>query len=154
ERFDAISSIGMFEHVGMRNYPLYFDIVRELLPAGGLFLLQAIGSGASTLGFDPWMNRNIFPDAHLPSLKQIAAATDGRWIIEDVQNCGADYDKTLMAWHERFERAWPTLRAHYDEHFHRMWRCYLLSCAGAFRARINQLWQIVLSPRGVSGGYR
>ena len=75
-------------------------------------------------------------------------------MIEDWHNFGADYDRTLMAWHERFEALWPSLRERYGDRFGRMWRYYLLSCAGTFRARSNQLWQVVLSPRGVPGGYR
>ena len=81
-------------------------------------------------------------------------ACEGRFVVEDLHNFGADYDRTLMAWHANFERHWPQLEGHYDQRFRRMWRYYLLTCAGAFRARDNQLWQLVLSPRGVNGGYR
>ena len=67
---------------------------------------------------------------------------------------GADYDRTLMAWWENFERGWPRLADKYGESFHRMWKYYLLSCAGYFRSRQGKLWQIVLSKRARSGGYR
>jgi len=90
----------------------------------------------------------------LPSFQQIASSIEGLFAIEDVHNFGADYDKTLMAWHENFENSWPKLKDKYGERFHRMWNYYLLSCAGAFRARVLQLWQIVLSPHGVPGGYK
>jgi cyclopropane-fatty-acyl-phospholipid synthase len=153
ERFDAVSCIGMMEHVGPRNYDRYFRLVRRLLDPSGLFLLQVIGSAHTVHAYDGWMERNVFPNAFLPSIKQVAQAAEGRFIIEDLHNIGADYDKTLMAWYERFERAWPQLRASYNEEFHRMWRCYLLTCAGAFRARVTQLWQVVMSPSGVPGGY-
>jgi len=100
------------------------------------------------------MERYIFTNSMLPSARQICAAAEGLHVIEDWHNFGADYDKTLMAWHENFEKAWPTLRERYDERFRRMWRYYLLTCAATFRVRRNQLWQIVLSPKGVEGGYR
>lgn len=88
----------------------------------------------------------------LPSIRQIGKAIEGRFIMEDWHNFSADYDKTLMAWHENFERGWDSLRADYGERFRRMWRYYLLSCAGSFRARKVQLWQILLSKNGVPGG--
>lgn len=78
---------------------------------------------------------------------------EGRFIVEDIHNFGADYDKTLMAWCTNFEAAWPCFADQLGERFYRMWRYYLLSCAGAFRARELQLWQLVLSHRGVRGGY-
>jgi cyclopropane-fatty-acyl-phospholipid synthase len=91
----------------------------------------------------------------LPSMAQIGRAVENVFIIEDVHNFGADYDKTLMAWWHNFERAWPDLESKYGERFYRMWRYYLLSMAGTFRSRgVNQLWQIVLSPNGVPGGYQ
>jgi len=71
-----------------------------------------------------------------------------------VQNFGADYDPTLMAWFDHFDSNWPKLREAYGERFYRMWKYYLLTCAGAFRSRKYQVWQMVLSPSGVPGGYR
>ena len=85
---------------------------------------------------------------------QIGDAIDDVLVAEDVHNFGADYDRTLMAWDANFEAAWPRFAAQYGEPFRRQWRCYLLSCAGAFRARALQLWQWVLSKDGVRGGYR
>ena len=152
-RFDRIVSVGMFEHVGHKNYERFFAHLRGLLGDDGLFLLHTIGVARESHSFDPWLDRYIFPGALLPAATQIARATDGKFVIEDWHNFGVDYDRTLMAWHANFERAWPGL-AHYGEPFRRMWRYYLLSCAGFFRARRNQLWQVVLSPRGVPGGYR
>ena len=103
---------------------------------------------------DPWINRYIFPDGMLPSIKQLGEAIEGLFVMEDWHSFGADYDRTLMAWHQNFENGWNELKTAYDERFHRMWRYYLLSCAGSFRARKNQLWQIVLFRQGVPGGYR
>jgi len=154
ERFDHAVSVGMIEHVGEKNYATLFRCVRRVLEPGGLFLLHTIGSARSTRTTDPWIDRYIFPGGHLPSMRQLATAAEGRFVIEDVHNFGADYDPTLLAWFENFDAAWPRLSRHYDETFYRMWKYYLLACAGAFRARATQLWQLVLSPGGLPGGYR
>jgi cyclopropane-fatty-acyl-phospholipid synthase len=89
----------------------------------------------------------------LPSIKQLGASFEGLFIMEDWHNFGADYDKTLMAWFDNFNNNWEKIKNNYDDRFYRMWKYYLLSSAGSFRARHNQLWQIVLSKKGVSGGY-
>lgn len=153
-RFDRIASVGMFEHVGHANYRRFFETARALLAPEGLLLLHTIGKNRRGRGIDPWIERNIFPNGELPSLGEIADACESLFVIEDAHNIGADYDRTLMAWHRRFEDAWPAFAEQYGDRFHRMWRYYLLSCAGGFRARHNQLWQLVLSPDGVAGGYR
>lgn len=154
ERFDRVASLGMFEHVGHKNHRAFFEVVRRCLRDDGLLLLHTIGKNLSRTPTDPWIDRYIFPNGELPSLGEISEAAQGLFVVEDVHNFGADYDRTLMAWHQRFEAAWPQFAAQYGERFRRMWRYYLLACAGSFRVRANQLWQIVLSPRGVAGGYR
>lgn len=154
ERFERIASVGMFEHVGHANYRRFFETAHALLEPGGLFLLHTIGKNHRGRSIDPWIERNIFPNGELPSLSEVAEVCEGLFVIEDAHNFGADYDRTLMAWHRRFEDAWPAFAERYGDRFHRMWRYYLLSSAGSFRARHNQLWQFVLSPDGVSGGYR
>lgn len=152
--FDRIVSVGMFEHVGHKNYRTFMTVVDRCLKREGLFLLHSIGGNTSVATTDPWIERYIFPNGMLPSAVQIAAAIEGLFVIEDWQNFGFDYDKTLMAWWRRFEDSWPRLASRYGERFHRMWRFYLLSCAGAFRARANQLWQIVLSKAGSTDQYQ
>ena len=155
--FDRIFSLGMFEHVGVRNYATYFEVARRCLaydaPDGGLFLLHTIGGNTSVKNTDPWIARHIFPNSMIPSARQIATAVEGQFIIEDWHNFGADYDRTLQAWRENVERSWASLPSRYDERFRRMWRFYLGGAMAAFRARHLQLWQIVLSPDGVPGGY-
>jgi cyclopropane-fatty-acyl-phospholipid synthase len=153
-RFDRIFSLGMFEHVGVRNYQTYFETARRLLEPDGLFLLHTIGGNTSVEVNDPWIERYIFPNSMLPSMAQIARATEGLWVTEDWHSFGPDYDRTLMAWYDNFERHWSEIAAKYGERFRRMWRFWLLSSAASFRARRTQLWQIVLSPSGVPGGYR
>lgn len=153
-RFDRIVSIGMFEHVGSRNYDTFFDVARARLADDGLFLLHTIGGERSGNHTDPWIERYIFPNSMLPSAMQITRAAEGRFVIEDWHNFGADYDRTLMAWRANFDAAWPRLAPAYGERFARMWRFYLAASAASFRVRHNQLWQLVLSPNGVRGGYR
>jgi len=154
ECFDAVVSIGMFEHVGPKNHARYMDRVRRCLRPDQLFLLHTIGNRQTTYTIDPWTDRNIFPGAVLPSAPQIAEACQGIFVIEDWHNFGSDYDHTLMAWFDNFDRSWPALQAAYGDRFYRLWKCYLLTNAGAFRARAHQLWQIVLSGEGVPGGHR
>ncbi len=151
--FDRVVSLGMFEHVGYKNYREYMEIVSRCLKEKGLFLLHTIGGNVSVKSCDPWMDKYIFPNAMLPSVRQIAAAAEGLFVMEDWHSFGADYDKTLMAWWRNFERNWEFLKKKYDERFYRMWRYYLLTCAASFRVRKNQLWQIVFSKGGVPGGY-
>lgn len=153
ERFDRIFSIGMFEHVGYRNYATYMDVARRCLAPDGLFLLHTIGRNDSTTHTDPWIARYIFPNSMLPSIAQIGAAIEKRFVMEDWHNFGGYYERTLLEWHANFERNCSGLPPRYDEKFRRMWRYYLLASAGGFRARRLQLWQVVLSPRGVAGVY-
>ncbi|NYT72394.1 cyclopropane fatty acyl phospholipid synthase [Halomonas sp. QX-2] len=153
EQFDRIVSIGMFEHVGHKNYREYMSVVNRCLKDDGLFLLHTIGKNLSNTVTDPWIDKYIFPNGELPTLGQIADAAEALFVVEDVHNFGADYDRTLMAWHNNFERHWPTFESQYGERFYRMWRYYLLCCAGAFRAREIHLWQLVMSKQGVLGGY-
>ncbi|RZL32216.1 MAG: cyclopropane fatty acyl phospholipid synthase [Rubrivivax sp.] len=178
-RFDKIVSVGMFEHVGPKNYATYFDTARRLLAPDGLFLLHTIGVDRAAPHTDPWIERYIFPNGKLPSPTELAGAVEGRFVIEDWHNFGPDYDRTLMAWAQRFEAAWPRLSLarppeeaqlppgatarsaqgapvtrRYDEGFRRMFRYYLLSCAGFFRSRQGQLWQLVLTGPERRGGYR
>ena len=152
--FDRIVSVGMFEHVGPKNYATYFDHMQRLLAPEGVFLLHTIGSDVTTAATDPWIDRYVFPNGKLPSARELARVLEGRLLIEDWHNFGADYDRTLMAWWQRFESAWPDLRARYDERFYRTWKYYLLMCAGFFRSRQGQLWQLVLTRRERAGVYR
>jgi cyclopropane-fatty-acyl-phospholipid synthase len=153
EKFDCIVSLGMFEHVGYRNYREYFRVASRCLDENGLFLLHTIGDNQSSVSTDPWIEKYIFPNGMLPSISQIGKAIEDLFIMEDMHNFGAYYDKTLMAWYANFERNWGKLEQKYGGRFFRMWKYYLLACAGSFRARNIQLWQIVLSKKGIPGGY-
>ncbi|HYA12823.1 MAG TPA: cyclopropane fatty acyl phospholipid synthase [Syntrophales bacterium] len=146
--FDKIVSIGMFEHVGQKNYKTFMKAVHRYLKDDGIFLLQTIGGNESLIQCDPWINKYIFPNSMLPSITQIGKSIEWLFVMEDLHNLGPHYEKTLMAWHKNFQEAWTKLKIRYDDKFKRMWEYYLLSCAGAFRARCNQLWQIVLTKYG------
>lgn len=154
ERFDRVVSVGQMEHVGYKNYLTYMKIVHNALEDDGLFLLHTIGSNTSNYGGDPWIEKYIFPNGMLPSIAQLAKASENLFVMEDWHNFSADYDKTLMAWLKNFENHWEELKANYDQTFYRMWKYYLLACAGGFRARYLQLWQVVFSKNGVPGGYQ
>ncbi|HEY5664990.1 MAG TPA: cyclopropane fatty acyl phospholipid synthase [Ilumatobacter sp.] len=154
EPFDRVFSIGMFEHVGVKNYRTYMETVRRCLRSpDGLTVLHTIGGNRSSARTDPWMDRYIFPNSMLPSASQITAAAEGVLTLEDWHNFGPDYDRTLMAWHRNATAAWDDLPAVYDERFRRMWDFYLLVSAGGFRARYLQLWQAVFSRDGLAHVY-
>lgn len=158
EKFDRIVSVGMFEHVGHRNYWTFFGVAKRALKENGLFLLHTIGSpqGFWNLG-DPWIQKYIFPVGEIPTKGQIRRSVGGTWEIRDWHCFGRYYDLTLLAWHERFLVAWPKLRGNYEKKvggkFFHMWEYYLLACAGAFRAGNIDLWQLVLSRQGEHADY-
>jgi cyclopropane-fatty-acyl-phospholipid synthase len=154
EKFDHIVSLGMIEHVGYKNYRDYMEMVRRCLKDDGLFLLHTIAGNKSTTATNAWIDKYIFPDSMLPSAKQLTSAFEGLFVMEDWHNFGIYYDKTLMAWWQNFDASWSEIKNNYSDQFYRMWKFYLLSCAGSFRCRKNQLWQIVLSPTGVKNGYQ
>lgn len=152
--FDRIVSVGMVEHVGAANYRTFMQVVRRCLADDGLFLLHTIAGNTTSRASDPWIAKYIFPNSMLPSARQLTSAAEGLFVLEDWHSFGPHYDPTLMAWHANFTENWPQISDAYGERFFRMWTYYLLSCAGSFRARRNQLWQIVYSRSGVRGGYQ
>ena len=152
EVFDRIVSVGMLEHVGYKNYRTYLESASQRLRPGGAFLCQSIGGNRSATGVEPWIGKYIFPNSMIPSASQVTRAAEGLLVLEDIQNIGPDYDRTLLAWEKNFSASWDRFAARYGETFRRMWRFYLLSCAGAFRARSLQLFQFLLSKPTASPG--
>jgi len=152
-KFDAIVSVGMFEHVGYKNYRTFMGIVRKILSDNGLFLLHTIATNHTSLNGDPWFDKYIFPNGMLPSARQLTSAIEHHYVLEDWHNFGVYYDQTLMAWFQNFRDNWPQLSRSYGDHFYRMWSYYLLCMAGCFRARYLHVWQIVLSPNTRRTGY-
>ena len=153
-RFDKVVSVGMFEHVGYKNYPDFFNVVNRLMNPEGIFLLHTIGSYVTVKKTDAWIDRYIFRNGYLPSASVLAKSVERYFQIDDWHNFGHDYDKTLMAWLANFESAWPALQDRYEPRFARMWRYYLCCCAGFFRSGQGQLWQLVLTKRHRKDTYR
>ena len=152
EQFDRVVSVGMVEHVGYKNYRTYMRAAARSLGKDGLFLCQGICGNVSRVHADPWIERYIFPNSMLPSLAHLTRAAEGVFIVEDVKNIGPNYDPTLLAWEENFRCAWSSFADRYGERFRRMWRFYLLSCAGAFRARSLQVFSILFSKEATAIG--
>jgi len=146
--YDAVISIGVMEHVGYKNYADYMQVVDRCLKPDGIAFVHTIGGNTSSTTGEAWSDKYIFANGMLPSIAQLGRAMESRFVMEDWHNFGPYYDQTLMAWHANFEKAWPELQKNYDQRFYRMWRYYLLSSAGGFRSRSNQLWQIVFTRRG------
>lgn len=144
EKFDRIVSVGMFEHVGSKNYAQYMETMARCLAHDGICLLSFIGATTGEVHTDPWIHKYIFPNGSIPSIQQLGKAIEGKWVMQDVHNIGKHYDKTLMAWIENFKTHWHELNTQYDDTFYRMWLFYLASSAASFRARRLHLWQIVL----------
>jgi len=153
EKFDHIISLGMFEHVGHKNYREYMKVAHRCLKKDGLFLLHTIGKRADTVHQNPWILKYIFPNSAVPGATHILDAANDLFIMEDWHNIGADYDMTLMTWFNNFDKSWDAIKDNYSKRFYRMWKFYLLSCAGGFRSRQVELWQIVFSKKGVKDGY-
>lgn len=152
-QYDKVVAIGIMEHIGYKNYREFMEVIHRSLKDNSLALVHTIGCNKAVTNTDPWIDKYIFPNSMLPSPKQVTAAVEGLFVLEDWHNFGADYDKTLMAWDANFEKHWPEFKDKYGERFYRMWKFYLMSCAGTFRSRKNQLWQLVLSKGVMPGVY-
>lgn len=151
--FDRITVVGMIEHVGRAYYRDLFDKAASVLKDDGLFLLHTIGASNSDWA-EPFATKYIFPGGYLPSLAQLTTAMEDLFVVEDVQNFGHDYSRTLLAWNENFVKNYPKIKNDYDQRFYRMWTFFLQRASGAFRARHQHLWQLVLSKQGVLGNYK
>ena len=143
ETFDRVASLGMFEHVGYKNYRTFFEAAHRSLRPGGFFFLSTIGCNSSTYVTDPWIDKYIFPNSYLPSAALISKAMEGLFVLENWENWARDYDRTIMAWFQNFQQHWKNLEARYGPRFYRMWKYYLMGTAASFRAGRNQVWQIL-----------
>lgn len=151
--FDRVVSIGMFEHVGRRHHREFFAACDRCLKPSGILLLHTVGY-LKEQPINPWYDKYIMPGVEFPTVANIIDSTGPNLALEDFHTWeGAHYDKTLMAWFERFHAGWDQLKHHYDETFYRMWKLYLQGCAGGFRAEKMRVWQLVFSKGGIPGGY-
>jgi cyclopropane-fatty-acyl-phospholipid synthase len=150
--FHRLVSVGMFEHVGPGNARSFFRHAAQAMRDDGLFLLHTIGYRRCSLRTDRWIDSHVFPHGRLPAPRELAAALERDFLLQDWHNFGLDYARTLMAWHRNVEAAWPSLAGVVAagegmaaaERFRRYWRYYLLCFAGFFRSGQGQLWQLVL----------
>lgn len=161
--FDRIASVGMFEHVGPKNFRTYMQAAAKHLKSDGLFLLHTISSpeGALTLRRPglPWIEKHIFPCAAVPSIRDITKAAHGIFKVLDMENFGHYYDRTLMSWAKNFESGWRGIKSNYQAahdpdglRFFRMWQYYLHSCAAMFRTGQLDLFQIVFAHHSANRG--
>ena len=153
-QFDVVVSLGMLSQSVQANDPAFFAAARRSLKKDGMLLLETMGNDQRGQLLEPWMEKHILGQSQLPSLSDVTDHAQQHFVVEDVHNLGADHDRSLLHWHQRFELAWPQLRLAYDERFYRLWRYHLLASAGSFRARSTQIWQMLMSPKGLPGAYR
>lgn len=157
ETFDRIVSVELFEQVGPKNHREFFEIAEKNLTKHGLFLLHTMGHDqtAEMPQTEPWLAKYIFPNLWLPNHKDLPKCADNLFTIEDWDNLGAHYDKTIMAWYGNFVKNWPSISSRFEDpdRFFRMWTYYMMFCAACFRSRKIQLWQVVFSKQGFPGGY-
>jgi cyclopropane-fatty-acyl-phospholipid synthase len=153
EVFDRIVEIGMFEHVGPKNYRTFMEVCHRCLKENGLVMLHTIGSNKTCVKGDEWLLRYIFPGGKLPSIAEIGKSIENLFVMEDWHNFGLDYARTTKAWLTYFENNWDKIKSSYPDPFYRMWTYYLNCSSGGFKAREMQLWQIVLSKNRLPGGY-
>ncbi len=144
--YDRIVSVGMFEHVGLRNFGEYFDHLKRLLKPDGVVLLHTIGRMARPAGINAWMRKYIFPGAYLPSLSQLTPLVEERnmWLT-DLELLRVHYSKTLAVWNERFQARRADVAAMHDERFCRMWEFYLVLNEVAFLHRSLVVFQMQLT---------
>ncbi len=149
-KFDRVTIIGCIEHFGYKNYRTYLEVVNRCLNPQGIAFIHTIGNNYSSRCTDQWLDKYIFPNGMNPSIAQLGAAMENLFVMEDWHNFGEDYYKTLMAWNDNFQASWPQLQGSYTERFRRMWEYYLLFCAGGFKSRYVQLWQICMTRMGMT----
>lgn len=145
---DVFVSVGMLEHVGLRNFRTLGGIIERSLKPAGLGLIHSIGRSHPRPP-DPWIAQNIFPGGHIPSLGEMAAVFEPfKFSVLDVENLRLHYARTCRAWLQNFEAVADQVRRMYDEEFVRMWRLYLAGSSAGFRSGTLQLYQVVFAPRG------
>ncbi len=147
-QFDRIVSVGMFEHVGKKNYDEFFGKLGDLLTADGVALVHSIGYSDAPAPINPFIRKYIFPGADIPSLSEVfASAERSGLVVTDVEILRLHYAETLRHWRERFMVNRHRAAALYDERFCRMWEFYLVLCEIGFRFRTMMVFQIQLAKR-------
>ena len=144
--FDRIVSVGMFEHVGTRNYIDYFEAIRNKLKKNGIALIHTIGRMAPPGNNSPWLDKYIFPGGYSPALSEMVASVEKNYLcITDVEVWRLHYAKTLRHWHSRFTENEKLIREIYGDRFCRMWRYYLISSEISFRYYQHVVFQVQIT---------
>lgn len=151
DRFDRIVSVGMFEHVGLPYYDVFFRKLAKLLDRDGIALLHTIGAEYPSQPTDPWVAKYIFPGGYIPSLSDIMPSIERAGLfVTDVEVLRLHYAETLRLWRERFLAHRAEAAALYDERFCRMWEYYLATAECGFRFMGQAVFQIQLAKRADS----
>jgi len=144
--YDRIVSVGMFEHVGVPQYPVFFAKVQELLKPDGVALLHSIGRMDGPAGTNPWIRKYIFPGGYSPALSDVVPVVERQKLwITDIEVLRLHYAETLKAWRQRFNANRERIRSLYDERFCRMWEFYLAGSEMAFRHQGHLVFQMQLA---------
>ncbi len=145
-QYDAIVSVGMFEHVGKRNFATYFERVKALLKDDGVAAIHTIGSATEPTPTNPWIKRYIFPGGYIPSLSEVVRNIEtNRMFIADIEIWRRHYAKTLSAWNERFQKVRDEMKQRQGERFCRLWEFYLCACQTAFEYDSLVVFQMQLA---------
>ena len=148
ERFDRIVSVGMFEHVGVGFYDVFFRKCAELLSDDGVMLLHAIGRSEGPSATNPWIAKYIFPGGYIPALSEVLPAIErSGLLVTDIEILRLHYAETLKAWRQRFLAHRDDAERIYDARFLRMWEFYLAASEMAFRRQNMMVFQIQLTKR-------
>ena len=146
EKFDAIVSVGMFEHVGRKFYSKYFNKVSEMLKDQGVALIHTIGSVSPPRSPQPWITKYIFPGGYTPSLSEVARPIENSGlIISDMEVLRMHYAHTLRNWKSRFLGKKEKVLEMFDQNFFRMWEFYLAGCEMAFKWGDQVVFQFQLT---------
>lgn len=149
KQFDRVVSVGMMEHVGRKNYPLFLECINQVLKEGGVCLLHFISALKEYPG-DAWIRKYIFPGGMIPSLREtVSHMAEENFHILDVENLRLHYNRTLLCWLKNYREHTGEVEEMFDERFVRMWDLYLAACAAVFHNGIVDVHQI-LATKGVN----
>lgn len=144
--YDRIVSVGMFEHVGVPNYPKFFDVIKQRLTRDGVALVHAIGVSETPTQANPWVAKYIFPGGYCPPLSEVLPVIERAHIwVTDIEIWRQHYARTLQAWSQRFAANRAEVAKLYDERFCRMWEFYLAAAEANFQHGPMMVFQIQLS---------
>ncbi|MFI4996530.1 MAG: class I SAM-dependent methyltransferase [Hyphomicrobiales bacterium] len=144
--FDRVVSVGMFEHVGKGDYPVFFGKLRDVLPDDGVALLHTIGCGDEPGPTNPWVTKYIFPGGYLPALSDMTPVIEKSDLITtDIETLRLHYAYTLRHWRDRFLAKREEMAKLYDERFCRMWEFFLAASEAAFRFDRTLVFQVQMA---------